>query len=126
VAADEAISQIRASFVVWASSRFREASRLGPGFNHFEKNSWLTAAIAGFYFILNEFNLLASLNLLETIFSPLVKAAEAGHCPADVFEPALVERQRRRLVFLVGFPADSGRPADYGLIFILSAERACG
>jgi hypothetical protein len=29
------------------------------------RNSWLTGAVAGFYFILNELNLLASPNLLE-------------------------------------------------------------
>ncbi len=31
------------------------------------RNSWLTGAIAGLYFILNKLNLLASLNLLERI-----------------------------------------------------------
>ncbi len=30
-----------------------------------ERNSWLTGAVAGLDFILNKFNLLASLNLLE-------------------------------------------------------------
>jgi hypothetical protein len=29
------------------------------------RNSWLTGAVARFYFILNKLNLLASLNLLE-------------------------------------------------------------
>jgi hypothetical protein len=31
------------------------------------RNSWLTGAIAGFYFNVNKFNLLASLNLLENM-----------------------------------------------------------
>ena len=30
-----------------------------------KRNSWLTGVVVGLYFILNKFNLLASLNLLE-------------------------------------------------------------
>jgi hypothetical protein len=33
-----------------------------------KRHSWLTGAIAGLYFILNKFNLLASLNLLEKMY----------------------------------------------------------
>ena len=32
-----------------------------------ERHSWFTGAIVGLYFILNRFNLLASLNLLEAL-----------------------------------------------------------
>jgi hypothetical protein len=76
--------------------------------------------------ILNEFNLLASLNLLETIFSPLVKRPK----PVIVQQMCLNRRWWKGSgggwCSWFGFPADSGTPADYGLISILSAERACG
>jgi hypothetical protein len=41
------------------------------------RNSWSTGAIDGFYFILDELNLLASLNLLENMCLPHHPHAEA-------------------------------------------------
>jgi hypothetical protein len=35
------------------------------------ENSWLPGVVAGFYFILNQLNLLASLNLLEQAIGPV-------------------------------------------------------
>ncbi len=52
---------------VRVSSRLREASRWGGWDGRIleRSNSWLTGGAAGFYFIVNKLNLLASPNLLE-------------------------------------------------------------